>query len=164
MADGRVDFLVVGGGVAGFACARTLREEGAEGSIALVSRDPDPPYDRTAVSKGYLQGRTAREETLLAPGGWWDEHGVELLVRTSARRLRVEGADLEGIHYVRALGNADAIRAAAQDSERVVLVGGSYIATEVAASLTTLGRRCALAMQEGVTLERALGAQAGRFF
>jgi 3-phenylpropionate/trans-cinnamate dioxygenase ferredoxin reductase subunit len=195
MADRTIDHLIVGGGVAGFSCAKTLREAGADGTIALVTRDPDAPYDRTAVSKGYLQGATAREATLLAPPEWWEENGVELLVRTSAlaldpeartvklsnkttveyghlllatganiRRLRVDGSDLEGIHYVRALGNADAIRRDVEGVENVVLVGGSYIATEVAASLTSLGTRCALVMQEGVTLERAVGEEAGRFF
>jgi 3-phenylpropionate/trans-cinnamate dioxygenase ferredoxin reductase subunit len=195
MADRTIDYLIIGGGVAGYSCARTLREAGADGTIALVTRDPDPPYDRTAVSKGYLQGRTPREETMLASMEWWDEQGVELLTRTSAlaldldartvklsnkttvgfgklllatganiRRLRVDGSDLEGIHYVRALGNADTIRRDVEAAERVVLVGGSYIATEVAASLTALGKRCALVMQEGVTLERAVGPQAGRFF
>src|SRR5918912_4208209 len=87
MADRTVDHLIVGGGVAAFACARALREGGADGSIAVVSRDPDPPYDRTAVSKGYLQGRTDREGTLLAEPGWWDDNDVELLARTSALAL-----------------------------------------------------------------------------
>ena len=55
-----VDFLIIGGGDAGFAAAQTLREEGAEGSVLIVSRDPDPPYDRTAVSKGFLGGEKSR--------------------------------------------------------------------------------------------------------
>ena len=41
--------------------------------------------------------------------------------------LRVEGAENEGIHYLRAFGNADAIRADAEAAEHVVLIGGSYI-------------------------------------
>ena len=52
------------------------------------------------------------------------------------RRLRVDGAALDGIHYLRALGNADAIRGEAAEAPDVVLVGGSFIACEVAASLT----------------------------
>ncbi len=53
--------------------------------------------------------------------------------------LRVEGAENEGIHYLRAFGNSDAIRAEAEAAEHVVLIGGSYIGTEVAASLTAQG-------------------------
>ena len=41
--------------------------------------------------------------------------------------LRVEGAENEGIHYLRAFGNSDAIRADAEAAEHVVLIGGSYI-------------------------------------
>jgi len=80
------------------------------------------------------------------------------------RRLRLDGSDLKGIHYVRALGNADAIRQDTEGAEHVVLVGGSYIATEVAATLTALGRRCTIVMQEQITLERTFGTTAGGFF
>ena len=195
MPDRSVDFLIVGGGSAGFSAARTLREEGATGSVLVVSRDPDPPYDRTAVSKTYLGGEKSREEVLLGGPGWFEDNDVELLTRTSAmsldtaahevtlsnketvgygklllatganiRRLRIEGCDLAGIHYLRMLGNADKIRADTENAAHVVLVGGSYIATEVAATLTALGRRCALVMQEDVVLERTFGKQAGGFF
>jgi 3-phenylpropionate/trans-cinnamate dioxygenase ferredoxin reductase component len=44
------------------------------------------------------------------------------------------------------------------------VIGGSYIATEVAASLTLLGRKVSILMQESVTHERSFGPQAGRFF
>jgi 3-phenylpropionate/trans-cinnamate dioxygenase ferredoxin reductase component len=80
------------------------------------------------------------------------------------RRLRVDGAQLQGIHYLRALGNADAIRADALESEHVVLVGGSYIACEVAATLTSLGRRCTMVMLEDAPLSAHFGATAGEFF
>jgi 3-phenylpropionate/trans-cinnamate dioxygenase ferredoxin reductase subunit len=190
-----VDFLIVGGGDAGFSAARTLREEGAGGSVLVVSRDPDPPYDRTAVSKSYLGGEKPREEVYLGGATWFADNDVELLTRTSAmsldtsahtvtlsnkdtvrygklllatganiRRLRIDGCDLAGIHYLRMLGNADKIRADTENAEHVVLVGGSYTATEVAATLTALGRKCALVMQEEVTLERTFGKQAGGFF
>jgi 3-phenylpropionate/trans-cinnamate dioxygenase ferredoxin reductase subunit len=88
------------------------------------------------------------------------------LIATGAnvRRLRVDGGDLEGIHYLRSFGNSDAIRAEAEEAERVVLVGGSYIGCEVAATLTAMGRRCSIVMQEGVTLERQFGAAVGGFF
>jgi 3-phenylpropionate/trans-cinnamate dioxygenase ferredoxin reductase subunit len=90
----------------------------------------------------------------------------KLLLATGAnvRRLRIDGSDLEGIHYLRALGNADAIRKDTENAEHVVLVGGSYIATEVAATLTALGRKVAIVMQEQVTLERGFGPTVGGFF
>ena len=87
-----------------------------------------------------------------------------LATGANVRRLPVEGGQLEGIHYLRVLGNTDAILADAEQAEHVVVIGGSYIGTEVAASLTTRGRRCSIVMQESVTHERGFGARAGGFF
>lgn len=87
-----------------------------------------------------------------------------LATGANVRRLNVEGCQLEGIHYLRTVANSDTIRADADRAEHVVLIGGSYIATEVAASLALRGRRCSLVMQEKVTLERHFGATAGRWF
>ncbi|MCW3069995.1 MAG: FAD-dependent pyridine nucleotide-disulfide oxidoreductase [Solirubrobacterales bacterium] len=91
---------------------------------------------------------------------------IQALIATGAnvRRLNVDGCDLEQIHYLRTLGNADAIREGVADAEQVVLIGGSYIGCEVAASLTAIGKRCTIVMQENTTLERSFGARAGRFF
>ena len=46
----------------------------------------------------------------------------------------------------------------------MVLIGGSYIACEVAASLTAMGKQCAMVMMEDVALSNTFGEQAGRFF
>jgi 3-phenylpropionate/trans-cinnamate dioxygenase ferredoxin reductase component len=195
VADREVDVLIVGAGAAGSACAEALaRDRRFGGSVLLVGREQDPPYERPPASKDYLRGETAREETYLHPAEWYAERGVELLTRTSVmkldtdarvaklstkvevaygaavlatganvRRLRVPGAELEGIHYLRALGNADAIRADAEQAERVVLIGGSYIACEVAASLTQLGKRCTMVMVEDAPLSTHFGEQVGAF-
>jgi 3-phenylpropionate/trans-cinnamate dioxygenase ferredoxin reductase subunit len=194
MADRHVAHLLIGGGLASANCARWLRESGAEGEIMLVGREPEPPYNRPPCSKGYLQGHESRDETYFRPNEWWEEQRIELRTRTSVmkldtaareatlsskevvsydtallatganvRRLNVEGAELEGIHYLRALGNADTIRADA-DGKRVVLIGGSYIGCEVAASLVAADHASAqIVMQEAVTLSRGFGETAGRF-
>jgi 3-phenylpropionate/trans-cinnamate dioxygenase ferredoxin reductase component len=184
-----VDVLIVGAGGAGAACAEALSEGGFGGTVLLAGRDVDPPYERPFCSKQYLCGDVSREETYL---GLPD--GLDMRIRTSVmkldteartaklgkdelsfgqavlatganvRRLRVEGAELEGIHYLRALGNADTIRAGAAEAERVVLVGGSYIACEVAASLTRQGKACTLVMQEEMPLSVGFGRTAGEFF
>jgi 3-phenylpropionate/trans-cinnamate dioxygenase ferredoxin reductase subunit len=87
-----------------------------------------------------------------------------LATGSNVRRLRVEGGDHDGIHYLRTHGNSDAIREDAERADRVVVVGGSYIGTEVAASLTAKGGRCTILMQEAVTLERSFGPEVGAFF
>jgi 3-phenylpropionate/trans-cinnamate dioxygenase ferredoxin reductase subunit len=193
MSDRHVDYLLIGGGLAGGNCARWLRESGADGSILLVGREPDLPYNRPPCSKGYLQGTESREDALFRPPGWFEEQQIEALTRTSAmkldpagrkvklsdrseisfgqallatganvRRLNVPGCELEGIHYLRTLGNSDAIRDDAS-GKRVVLIGGSYIASEVAASLTERGSTCTMVMIEPVALSRGFGQPAGRF-
>ena len=190
-----VEYLLIGGGLASANCARWLREEGAEGSVLLVGREPDPPYNRPSLSKKYLTGKEPREDVLFRPDEWWGEQSIELMTRTSVtgldvnervaklqsgdevrfgqallatgsnvRRIRVEGCELEGIHYLRTFGNSDAIRAEADDAENVVLVGGSFIGTELAASLTSMGKKCAIVMLEDITLERPFGQEVGRFF
>jgi len=87
-----------------------------------------------------------------------------LATGANVRRLRVDGADLEGVHYLRALRNADTIRADVEDAAEVVLIGGSYIGCEVAATLTAMGKRCTVVMREHVALLRGLGERAGRYF
>ncbi|MDQ3769472.1 MAG: FAD-dependent oxidoreductase [Actinomycetota bacterium] len=87
-----------------------------------------------------------------------------LATGANVRRLNVDGDDLEGLHYLRALRNADTIRADVEGASEVVLIGGSYIGCEVAATLTTMGKRCTVVMQEPVALSRGFGEQAGRHF
>jgi len=195
--DRSVDYLLIGGGLAAANCARWLREEGGgDGSVLLVTREPDPPYNRPPLSKGYLQGKESKEDALFRPDEWWGENNVELMTGTSVMkldpgervatlstkdevqfdkallatganviRLRQPGCDLDGIHYLRTFGNSEGIRAAAASGKRVVLIGGSFIATEVAASLTAVyDCDCSLVMMEDVTLERPFGQEIGRFF
>ena len=195
MSARKVDYLLIGGGLASANCARWLREEGAEGEVLLIGREPDAPYNRPDCSKGYLRGEETREEPLFRPSEWWSEQDIELLTRTSVtgldvasrtatlsskdevefgkallatganvRRLNVSGCELEQIHYLRTLANADAIRAGVADAKEVVMIGGSYIGCEVAASLTLLGKSCTIVMREQRTLELGFGARVGQFF
>jgi 3-phenylpropionate/trans-cinnamate dioxygenase ferredoxin reductase subunit len=91
------------------------------------------------------------------------EYGSALLATGAmVRRLTVDGVQLDGIHYLRALGNADAIRRDAEAAERVVCIGGSFIGCEVAASLTQLGKAVTVVMLEDEPMERPFGPQVGR--
>lgn len=188
------DFLIVGGGVAAASAAEALREGDADASIAILSRELEPPYHRPPATKEYLRGEQEREEAYVHDEQWYADHDIDLRLRTSVRgidtdahtvklqggdelsygklllatgslvnRLRVDGSDLDGLHYVRALGNAEGIREDAEDAERVVVVGGSYIGCEVAASLTELGKAVTIVMQEDEPMEAGFGAQVGRW-
>ncbi len=193
MSDDFTDILLLGGGIASANAAAELREQGFDGSIVLATREMDAPYHRPPLTKGYLQGREDRASTLIHPEGWYAEHDVDLRTRTPVmdldataksaklgreqlgfgqallatgagiRRLQADGGMRDGIHYLRALGNADKLRGELDGTERVVVVGGSYIATEVAASMTLLGKQVTLVMQEALPLERGFGPVAGAF-
>jgi 3-phenylpropionate/trans-cinnamate dioxygenase ferredoxin reductase component len=196
MAARQVDHLLIGGGLAAANCARWLREEGDAGSILLVGREPDRPYNRPPLSKGYLQKKESREDALFRPDEWWEEQDIDVLTGTSVtkldaearvatlstkeevqwgsallatgsnvRRLRIDGCDLDGIHYLRTFGSSGAIREEAESRKRAVLIGGSYIGCEVAASLTAAhGVDCTIVMMEDVTFEPFFGPEVGGFF
>jgi 3-phenylpropionate/trans-cinnamate dioxygenase ferredoxin reductase subunit len=194
VADRAVKYLLVGGGLAAGNCARHLREQGADGEILLVGREPDLPYNRPELSKKYVRGEESRDEVLFRAADWYEQQSIETLTRTSVmkidagtstatlsnkqevefeqallatganvRILHVEGAELDGIHYLRTFRNADALRDELDNAEHVAIVGGSFIATELAASFAALGKHCELLMMEQVTLERFFGAKVGGF-
>jgi 3-phenylpropionate/trans-cinnamate dioxygenase ferredoxin reductase subunit len=195
MPDRAVEFLLVGGGMASGNCARHLREEGADGEILIVGREPDPPYNRPPLSKSYLRGEESRDDILFRPDSWYEEQNVEVMTRSSVmsldldartvklaskqeigfeklllatgsnvRILHADGARLDGIHYLRTMRNSDALKEELENAERIGLIGGSYIGTELAASFTKLGKQCDLIMLESVTHERFYGPEVGRFF
>jgi 3-phenylpropionate/trans-cinnamate dioxygenase ferredoxin reductase component len=195
MAKREVDYLLIGGGMASAHAAAELRKRGADGSVLLVGREQDPPYERPPLSKEYVRGESSREDAYVHPRDWYEENGVELLTGKSVASLdagtrtaelqggeevsfskallatgamvnilHVDGARLDGIHYLRVLGNSDSIRKDAEAAEHVVLIGGSYIGSEVAASLTAKGTGCTIVMLEDVAMSRSFGEEVGRFF
>lgn len=193
MADRHVNHLLIGGGLASANCARWLREAGGDGSILIIGREPEPPYNRPALSKGYLAATEQRAMDYFRPPEFWVEQDIELMTKTSVmkldaenkiatlmdkreisfdsallatganvRLLRVDGMAQDGIHYLRAYGNADSIR---EDLDRlgrrVTCIGGSYIGCEVAATLSRLGCECSIVMLEDLPLQRTLGDHVG---
>ncbi len=115
---------------------------------------------RTSVMQLDVEARAATlsDQTVVS-----FEHAV-LATGANVRRLRVDGGQLEGIHYVRTLGNSDAIRADADAASHVVVVGGSYIACEVAATLTSRGTSVTMVAEEALPLSRGFGDTAGAYF
>ncbi len=166
----RADFLLVGGGLASATAAKTLRGEGAEGSILIVCEEKVPPYNRPPLSKQVLRGTIQSErlfildeleskerrielllnsralsvrpwDKIVATSGAGDIQYGQLLIATGAapRRLSAPGADLAGLFYLRTLADAEALRTASEHGKRAVVVGGSYLGLEIAATLTRMG-------------------------
>jgi 3-phenylpropionate/trans-cinnamate dioxygenase ferredoxin reductase component len=184
--------VLIGGGVAAASAAHELRAQGYDGELTMLTRELDRPYHRPPITKQLLSNpghavdfcdpnwwsehdvdvRTRSAAATLDPAS----RSVTLankqtltydqaLLATGAmvRRLTIDGAALPGIHYLRTPANARRLREESADAQHVVLVGGSFIAVEVAASLSSQGHRCTLVMQETRCLERTFGPTVGAF-
>jgi 3-phenylpropionate/trans-cinnamate dioxygenase ferredoxin reductase component len=83
-------FVIVGAGLAGAKAAETLRAEGFDGPVVLVGVEPELPYERPPLSKGYLLGTAERASARVHDEGWYAEHDVEL--RTGVRATGLDPA------------------------------------------------------------------------
>jgi 3-phenylpropionate/trans-cinnamate dioxygenase ferredoxin reductase subunit len=100
------DVLIVGGGHGGANAAIALRQGGYAGTIAILSEDPHPPYERPPLSKDYLAGEKEFERMLIRPAGFWAERAIALLparrvIGIDADRHEATTADGDVIRYAR---------------------------------------------------------------
>ena len=80
-------FVLIGGGMAGAKAAETLRAEGFAGRVVLVAGEPEIPYERPPLSKGYLLGKEERESARVHPPDWYGEHDVQLRLGAAVTAL-----------------------------------------------------------------------------
>jgi 3-phenylpropionate/trans-cinnamate dioxygenase ferredoxin reductase component len=87
-------YVIVGASLAGAKAAETLRAEGFGGRVVLIGAESELPYERPALSKDYLQGKSPRDKIFVHPEQWYAEHDIELRlgvpvieVDPSARRV-----------------------------------------------------------------------------
>ena len=97
------DIVIVGSGHGGAQAAIALRQQGFAGSILMIGRDANPPYERPPLSKEYLAGEKPFERIMIRPEAFWTEKGVTLRLGTSvtkvdpqARELTVSGGERVG--------------------------------------------------------------------
>jgi 3-phenylpropionate/trans-cinnamate dioxygenase ferredoxin reductase subunit len=100
--------LIIGGGQAGAQAVDTLRREGFDGRLVLISDEPALPYQRPPLSKKFLSGELAADRLLFRHQSFYDEHRIELKLGIGATRLEpqsrmVELANGERLHYDRLL-------------------------------------------------------------
>ena len=79
--------VIVGGGAAGLTAADTLRREGYQGSLTIISADESAPYDRPNLSKDYLSGEASDDWIPLRSPDYYNEKAIDLVLRTRATRL-----------------------------------------------------------------------------
>ncbi|MGW7793490.1 NAD(P)/FAD-dependent oxidoreductase, partial [Streptomyces tricolor] len=159
---------IVGASLAGLYAARELRAQGFDGRLVIVGAEPHHPYDRPPLSKDFLLGRADEnrlaladpEETAALDAEWLlgvrarglDTRGRTVLlgdgrtvstdgvvIATGAAARRLPGDSLAGVHTLRTLDDARALRAdLTRGPRRVVVIGGGFIGAETASSCARL--------------------------
>ncbi|MFB6963339.1 NAD(P)/FAD-dependent oxidoreductase [Streptomyces sp. NPDC056309] len=80
-------FVIVGASLAGAKAAEALRERGFDGRIVLFGDEPEPPYERPPLSKGYLMGKQDREAIFVHPSQWYTDHEIDLRLDTTVTTI-----------------------------------------------------------------------------
>jgi len=186
--------VIVGGGLAAGSAVVELRDAGYDDEIVLFADEPEVPYDRPPLSKGFLQGKKDRTSTYVRPREWYDDHGVDLrlgarvtcidleeltvrsdagdtaferlLLATGARPRRLELAPTEQIEvrYLRTLADSTALRERLGTEHHLLILGGGWIGMEVAATARTLGTRVTVVEPAEQPLLAALGSEVAARF
>jgi 3-phenylpropionate/trans-cinnamate dioxygenase ferredoxin reductase subunit len=185
--------VIVGAGHAGVELAASLRAEGYEGALTMLSAEPDLPYQRPPLSKAFLKGSQAVPQ-LLRPDSFYAKRAIELrlgaqavaldrrarkvrladggevpfdrlALTTGARVLRppVEGIGLDGVLYLRAAEDARTLRERVASASTVVVVGGGFIGLEVAATLAALGKAVTVLEASDRLLGRSVAPVVSRY-
>jgi NTE family protein len=112
-----VDFLLVGGGLASATAADTLRDDGAQGSIAIICCENQPPYHRPPLSKEFLTEPTDLEKILVRAPSHYAERGIELWLNTrvvaidpATKTLRTDRAETIAFRQLLIATGADPCR------------------------------------------------------
>lgn len=182
-----MNVLVVGASAAGLATVEALRRRGFDGRVTVLGAEPHLPYDRPPLSKQVLGGtwepERARLRTPEALSGLDAEFvlgdpatRLDAATRTvhtlSGRSLRADAVvlatglrprtlpgqhGLAGVHVLRTLDDALALRADLEPGKRVVVVGDGVLGTEIAATVCDLGVPVTLAGPQSAPLACQFG-------
>ncbi|MET0933560.1 MAG: FAD/NAD(P)-binding oxidoreductase [Mycetocola sp.] len=183
--------VVVGASAAGLTTAAALRRNGYDRDITLVDAEAHSPYDRPPLSKHLLAGEWEPDRLLLKTQAELADLAVGIRTGLRATALDVadhrvvlsDGTELgfdrlvlatgvqprtlpgtgqlRGVHTMRTVDDALALRAELLPGRRLVVVGGGFLGTEVAATAVGLGVDVTLVSAAPTPLERSLGADVG---
>ena len=169
-------YLIIGGGLAGDAATRGIRELDSEGTIGMISREPDPPYMRPNLSKGLWKGRpvekiwrkTGERVTKMHLGcnvnhidptkklvrdESNDEYTYDkLLLATGGTPNHLPFGEGNIIYY-RSFQDYQHLRKLTEQGHRFIVIGGSFIGSEIAAALTMVGQKVTMVFPEDAISE-----------
>jgi len=188
--SGCLSLLVIGGGPAGLSAARSYREAGGEGPVAIVGDEHRMPYQRPPLTKELLRGESTEEDLPLESESWLAEHDVslisgravaldadahgvtlsggrelkyrQLVLATGAEptRLPVQGADDPAVRVLRTLDHLRELQHRLGRGESAIVIGSGFIGCEIAASLRMRGHRVELVSDETAPNVARLGDEA----
>ncbi|MFE7445012.1 NAD(P)/FAD-dependent oxidoreductase [Streptomyces chartreusis] len=180
---------VVGASLAGLSAARSLRKQGYDGRLVVIGDELHRPYDRPPLSKEFLAGTLGEPELALETGD--EDLRAEWLLGTRAvaldhtertlrladgRQVRADGfviatgaaartlpgsAGLAGVHTLRTLDDARALRDELALGGRLVVIGGGFIGAEVASTARALGLEVTVVEAAPAPLAGPLGEAMG---
>ncbi len=186
--------VIAGAGHAAGQLVASLKQQKFAGQIVLVGDEPYLPYQRPPLSKKYLSGDLLAERLYVKPASFYDDPQIDLRLATRiseidrnrktlktnngdiaydklilalgsrVRRLDVEGADLDGVHYLRNIADVDGIRAELQNKKRAVIVGAGYIGLEVAAVMRQLGLDVTVVEMADRVMSRVVSPEISDFY
>ena len=167
-----------------------LRDAGFQGQITLIGDEPEPPYERPHLSKGFLLGTVPREKLALRPAQQYGDMGVELRLGERVLDLGLEehAAKTEQSHvlpwdllcvatgsspnvmehlehamYLRNLRQAESLRHVVQSALPLRILGAGFIGCEVAAVAVRENREVHMYEVQEQPMERVLGPDVGAF-
>ncbi|MFZ0041718.1 MAG: FAD-dependent oxidoreductase [Solirubrobacteraceae bacterium] len=186
------ELLVVGGGPAALSTARSYRDAGGRGAVAIVADEKRMPYNRPPLTKELLRGEMAEDELPIEDESWLSENAVSLIggravalelgqrrvtlsggrelsysscvLATGAepKRLPVPGADDPAVRVMRSLDDFRELEHRLHPPCEAVVIGSGFIGCEIAASLRRRGHDVTLFSDEPAPNCRRLGTEVGR--
>lgn len=184
--------VIIGAGHAGVQAAVSLREEGFEGEITLISEENDLPYQKPPLSKGYLQGKQSAEAIIFRSENYYSSNRIELklgvkISHISPKTNSIQTADgqsidyshlilatgatnrklnIEGVEilYLRTLADAKLIEQKLENAEKIAIIGGGFIGLELAALAQEKGKKVCVIEAQSRLMERVLPAVISEVF
>jgi len=117
------DVVIVGAGHAGAQAAVALRQNGFTGTIAMIGREPEPPYERPPLSKEYFAREKTFDRLYIRPPHFWEEKGVNLHLGTEVTAVDPAAKALT-LSTGETFGYGKLIWAAGGDPRRLACPGG----------------------------------------
>jgi NADPH-dependent 2,4-dienoyl-CoA reductase/sulfur reductase-like enzyme len=177
-------YVIIGGGLAGASAVEGIRAHDASGTIALIGKEDRLPYDRPPLSKGLWLGKTTLAELPLHDEGFYKSHGVHLFLNTEIveiDRRKNQVSDRNGaryyyeklllasggtprtlsfgqgaVQYYRTVDDYLVLKEAAEHFDTFLLLGGGFIAAELASALTAQGRKVTVVFPDQFLLQKIL--------